>query len=198
VCKILFEEGCQCLNTINILQIALSLQNISIKHINIKINVYFWQPGFKKGDYWNANRTHPFLPTISMNVKVILHQFWVKKRFPWKFIWNTVVSLLKDKTISLCNLNIPCRHLRNKIDFLNDFAEDFDILLLTETHLSSISARTKQETEKGREPSLPVMSLLVTWLTLFPVRTLLVTSLPVAPPQIWFCPCWYTTKVCLR
>ena len=30
--------------------IAYSLQNISIKHINIKINVYFWQPGFKKGD----------------------------------------------------------------------------------------------------------------------------------------------------
>jgi hypothetical protein len=27
--KKLFEEGCQCLNTINILQIALSLQNIS-------------------------------------------------------------------------------------------------------------------------------------------------------------------------
>ena len=46
---------------INILQIALSLQNISIKHINIKINVYFWQPGFKKGDNWNANRTHPFI-----------------------------------------------------------------------------------------------------------------------------------------
>ena len=50
-----------CLNTINILQIAWSLQNISIKHINIKINVYFWQPGFKKGDNWNANRTHPFI-----------------------------------------------------------------------------------------------------------------------------------------
>jgi hypothetical protein len=30
--------------------IAYSLQNISIKHINIKINVYFRQPGFKKGD----------------------------------------------------------------------------------------------------------------------------------------------------
>ena len=39
--QILFEEGCQCLNTINILQIALSLQNISIKHSNIKLNVYF-------------------------------------------------------------------------------------------------------------------------------------------------------------
>ena len=38
---IVFEEGCQCLNTINILQISLSLQHISIKHINKKINVYF-------------------------------------------------------------------------------------------------------------------------------------------------------------
>jgi hypothetical protein len=40
---------------------AYSLQIISIKHINIKINVYFWQPGFKKRDNWNANRTHPFI-----------------------------------------------------------------------------------------------------------------------------------------
>ena len=38
---ILFEEGCQWLNTINILQLALSLQDIVIKHINIKISVYF-------------------------------------------------------------------------------------------------------------------------------------------------------------
>jgi hypothetical protein len=29
---ILFEEGCQCLNTINILQIALSLQNYQHKN----------------------------------------------------------------------------------------------------------------------------------------------------------------------
>jgi hypothetical protein len=27
-------------------------------------------------------------------VKVILHQFWVKKISPWKFIWNTMVPLL--------------------------------------------------------------------------------------------------------
>jgi hypothetical protein len=50
--QILFKENYQCLNTISILQIALSLQNILIKHINIKINVYFWQPGLKKGDNW--------------------------------------------------------------------------------------------------------------------------------------------------
>ena len=41
-------------------------------------------------------------------------------------------NVILDKTISLCNLNI--RSVRNKIEFLNDFAEDFDILLLTETH----------------------------------------------------------------
>jgi hypothetical protein len=38
-----------------------------------------------------------------------------------------------DKTVSLCNLNISS--LRNKIDFRNDFAEEFDILLLTGTHI---------------------------------------------------------------
>jgi hypothetical protein len=38
-----------------------------------------------------------------------------------------------DKTTTLFNLNI--RSLRNKIDFRNDFAEDFDILLLTGTHI---------------------------------------------------------------
>jgi hypothetical protein len=108
-----------------VLQIALSVQNISIKHINIKINVYFWQPGFKKGDNWNANQTPSFIfswsaiiapklfftryndrqsseqninhensPQLQLQLKVILHQFWVKKIFPWKFIWNTVVPLL--------------------------------------------------------------------------------------------------------
>ena len=45
----------------NSLIITKYTKNVSIKHINIKINVYFWQPGFKKGDNWNANRTHPFI-----------------------------------------------------------------------------------------------------------------------------------------
>ena len=35
---------------------------IITKYINITYqHVYFWQPGFKKGDNWNANRTHPFI-----------------------------------------------------------------------------------------------------------------------------------------
>ena len=38
-------------------------------------------------------------------------------------------NVILDKIIYLCNLNI--RSLRNKIDFLNDFAEDLYILLLT-------------------------------------------------------------------
>ena len=38
-----------------------------------------------------------------------------------------------DRSITLCNLNI--RSIRNKTEFLQNFAEDFDILFLTETHL---------------------------------------------------------------
>ena len=40
-------------------------------------------------------------------------------------------NVILDKAISLCNLNI--RSLRYKIYFLNDFDEDFDILVLTDT-----------------------------------------------------------------
>ena len=40
-------------------------------------------------------------------------------------------NIILDKTISLCNLNI--RSLRYTIYFLNDFDEDFDILVLTDT-----------------------------------------------------------------
>ena len=70
--QILFAEVCQCLNTINILQIALSLQNISIKHINIKINVYLGQPGFQKGDNINTNRTH-LLHNLPERVEILGH-----------------------------------------------------------------------------------------------------------------------------
>ena len=68
----LFAEGCQCLNTINILQIALSLQHISIKHINIKINVYFCQLGFQKGDNLSTNRTRP-LYNLPERVQILGH-----------------------------------------------------------------------------------------------------------------------------
>ena len=42
-------------------------------------------------------------------------------------------STTVDRSITLCNLNI--RSIRNKTEFLQNFAEDFDILCLTETHL---------------------------------------------------------------
>jgi hypothetical protein len=52
---------------------AYSLQIISIKHINIhKINVYFWQPGFQKGDNLNTNRTQP-LHNLSERVHILGH-----------------------------------------------------------------------------------------------------------------------------
>ena len=40
---------------------------------------------------------------------------------------------LPDKSISLCNVNI--RSVRNKMEFLQTFSEDFDIILITESHL---------------------------------------------------------------
>jgi hypothetical protein len=55
-----------------LLQIALSLQHISIKHINIKINVYFWQLGFQKGDNLNTNRAHP-LYNLPKRVQILGH-----------------------------------------------------------------------------------------------------------------------------
>ncbi|XP_071123950.1 uncharacterized protein [Mytilus edulis] len=38
-----------------------------------------------------------------------------------------------DKSISICNLNI--RSIRNKLEFLNNFTDEFDVLAVTETHL---------------------------------------------------------------
>ena len=43
---------------------------------------------------------------------------------------------LSDKSVSICNINI--RSIRNKIDFLEHFAEDVDILVVTETHLDNV------------------------------------------------------------
>jgi hypothetical protein len=48
-------------------------------------------------------RLTPSSGTIQLStikwLKVILHQFWVKNIFPWKFIWNTVVPLLSYSCI---------------------------------------------------------------------------------------------------
>jgi hypothetical protein len=45
------------------------------------------------------------------------------------------VDILSDKFISICNINI--RSIRNKIDFLQNFVDEFDIIVLTETHLDN-------------------------------------------------------------
>ena len=40
-----------------------------------------------------------------------------------------------DNYISLCNINI--RSIRNKINFVQHFADEFDILVITESHLDN-------------------------------------------------------------
>ena len=45
------------------------------------------------------------------------------------------VDILSDKFISICNINI--RSIRNKINFLQNFVDEFDIIVLTETHLAN-------------------------------------------------------------
>ena len=46
---------------------------------------------------------------------------------------NSVIS--DEKSISICNINI--RSVRNKLDFLRHFADEFDILAITESHLDA-------------------------------------------------------------
>jgi hypothetical protein len=40
-----------------------------------------------------------------------------------------------DNSISLCNINI--RSIRNKTNFVQHFADEFDILVITESHLDN-------------------------------------------------------------
>jgi hypothetical protein len=109
------------LNTINILQIALSLQHISIKHINIKINVYFWQLGFQKGDNLNTNRTHPLYNKCfslfhcgilweSVEFKVILHHN-IMNFLDYIFLLNMPLNLTKINCITL--------KIRSKAEFIS-------------------------------------------------------------------------------
>jgi hypothetical protein len=44
-------------------------------------------------------------------------------------------TILSDKSISICNINI--RSIRNKIIFFQNFVDEFDIIVLTETHLDN-------------------------------------------------------------
>ena len=45
------------------------------------------------------------------------------------------VDILSDKSISICNINI--RSIRNKINFLQNCVDEFDIIVLNETHLDN-------------------------------------------------------------
>jgi hypothetical protein len=52
-----------------------------------------------------------------------------------------------DNSISICNINI--RSARNRLDFLNNFTDEFDIIAVTQTHLHpNIS---NNDIEKKRE-----------------------------------------------
>ena len=42
---------------------------------------------------------------------------------------------MSDKSISICNINI--RSIRNRINFLQNFVDEFDIIVLTEIHLDN-------------------------------------------------------------
>ena len=47
----------------------------------------------------------------------------------------TAVDILSDKFIYICNIII--RSIRNKINFLQNFVDEFDIIVLTEAHLDN-------------------------------------------------------------
>jgi hypothetical protein len=40
-----------------------------------------------------------------------------------------------DKSLAICNINI--RSIRNKLEFFQNFVDEFDIITVTETHLNS-------------------------------------------------------------
>ena len=47
----------------------------------------------------------------------------------------SALDILSDKFISICNITI--RSIRNKINFLQNFVDEFDIIVLIETHLDN-------------------------------------------------------------
>ena len=50
-------------------------------------------------------------------------------------IRRSAVDILSDTFICIYNINI--RSIRNKINFLQNFVDEFDIIVLTETHLDN-------------------------------------------------------------
>jgi hypothetical protein len=48
-----------------------------------------------------------------------------------------LVNSANDNSISLCNINIHVLSIRNKTNFVQHFADEFDILVITESHLDN-------------------------------------------------------------
>ena len=44
-------------------------------------------------------------------------------------------SSVSDNSVSICNIPVNIRCARNKLDFLNTFTDEFDIIAVTETDL---------------------------------------------------------------
>ena len=55
----------------------------------------------------------------------------------------SAIDIVSDKSIYICNINI--RSIRNKINFLQNFVDEFDIIVLTETHLDNSIENTDIE-----------------------------------------------------
>ena len=73
------------------------------------INVCFWQRGFKKGDNWNANRTHPFICSWSA---IIGPNFSSRRIMIGNHRNKTTESWLVSTTMArTANLHTICRFL---------------------------------------------------------------------------------------
>ena len=94
----------------SIFAISLFFPQSTIPEINIVFLLFVLQFILIKGDV----ETHPGPGTYNSNTQMNITN-------------NNV-----DKYISICNINI--RSVRNKLDFLQNFADEYDILYVTESH----------------------------------------------------------------
>jgi hypothetical protein len=94
----------------SIFAISLFFLQSTIPEINIVFLLFVLQFILIKGDV----ETHPGPGTYYSNTQMNITN-------------NNV-----DKYISICNINI--RSVRNKLDFLQNFADEYDILYVTESH----------------------------------------------------------------
>ena len=79
-------------------------------------------------------------PGSKSKCKCVVFTFYT----PFKYYLSEILNLIPvhtnyhnhtDRCISLCNINI--RSIRNKMEFLETSLNDFDILVVTETHLDN-------------------------------------------------------------